>query len=253
MAIPAVLAALILSTPAQAEETTQQIIDAAIEHNATGFQTGTARLTITVETRAGEVRVRTLRVRSKRTSEGQRTLVKLLSPDEVKGQGFLFREVQGGEDLVYWYLPAFGVTRRVSGEGKRGQFMGTHLTYADMESGDVKDAVYKRKADEKVGKFDVYVIEAAPKKTADSEYSKVVMYIRKSDKMPLKVRFFAKNGKEDKVLFTEKLDTKGDRTYVKQMSVKPAAGGFTRITVDTIDFDREIPDVVFTPEALANE
>ena len=239
--------------PAAAEETAQSIIDAAIDKNATGFQTGIGQLTITTEDKGGDAKTRRLQVRSKRGDDGQRTLVKLLAPDEVKGQGFLFKEVKGGEDLVYWYLPAFGVTRRISGEGKKGRFMGTHLTYADLESRDVRDGTYLRLPDEKIGAFEVYVIAATPNKKSDSDYSKVVMYVRKEDKMPLKVKFFDRAGKEDKVIFTEKIDTQGDRTYVKQMTVRPAAGGFTRLTVDAIDFERVIPEVVFTPESLANE
>lgn len=236
-----------------AEETAQAIIDAAVDKNATGFQTGVGQLTITTEDKGGDKKTRRLQVRSKRTDEGQRTLVKLLAPDEVKGQGFLFKEVKAGEDLVYWYLPAFGVTRRIAGEGKKGRFMGTHLTYSDLESRDVRDAKYKKLADEKIGKNEVYVIEATPNKSAESDYSKVIMYVRKSDKMPLKVKFFDRAGKENKVMFTEKIDSQGDKTYVKQMSVRAAAGGFTRLTVDAIDFDKSIPDVVFTPESLANE
>jgi hypothetical protein len=242
-----------LCLPASAEETAKSIIDAAIDKNATGFQTGVGQLTLTTEDKGGDAKTRRLQVRSKKTEQGQRTMVKLLAPDEVKGQGFLFKEVKGGEDLVYWYLPAFGVTRRISGDGKKGRFMGTHLSYADLESRDVRDGTYLRKADETIGKFEVFVIEATPAKGSDSDYSKIVMYVRKTDKMPLKVKFFDRSGKEDKVMFTEKIDSQGERTYVKQMTVRSAAGGFTRLTVDAIDFDRTIPDVVFTPESLANE
>ena len=117
----------------------------------------------------------------------------------------------------------------------------------------MRDGTYLRLPDEKIGAFEVYVIAATPNKKSDSDYSKVVMYVRKEDKMPLKVKFFDRAGKEDKVIFTEKIDTQGDRTYVKQMTVRPVEGGFTRLTVDAIDFDKEIPDVLFTPEALANE
>ncbi len=251
--IAVVLVTMGVAGQLSAEETAKSIIDAAVDKNATGFQSGIGQLTLTTEDKGGDAKTRKLQVRSKRGDEGQRTMVKLLAPDEVKGQGFLFKEVKDGEDLVYWYLPAFGVTRRISGEGKKGRFMGTHLTYADLESRDVRDGTYLRRPDEKIGAFEVYVVEATPAKGSDSDYSKVVMYVRKTDKMPLKVKFFDRAGKEDKVIFTEKIDTQGDRTYVKQMTVRPAAGGFTRLTVDAIDFERSIPDVVFTPESLANE
>ena len=250
-----VVAASLVPGPAMAEETAQEIVEAAVDRNSTGFQVGVGEMTLFMENKAGDKKVRKLHVSSKQTSDGlQRILVRLLSPDEVKGQAFLFKEVRGAEDLVYWYLPAFGgPPRRISGDGKRGSFMGTHLSFSDVESRDVKDANYKRLPSQSIGEHEVHVIEAIPKKGDDSDYGKVVLYIRKTDKMPLKIRFYGKRGKEAKVLFTEKIDKRGDRTYVKQMTVRPVEGGFTRLTVDAIDFDKEIPDVLFTPEALANE
>ncbi len=255
LTLGALLALLFVTNPAHTQETAQQIVDAALDKNATGFQTGAVEMTVTTEDKGGAQKIRRLSAMSKRAPQGQRTRVKLLAPDEVKGQSFLFKEQKEAEDLVYWYLPAFAVTRRIQGEGKKGTFMGTHLTYADLESRDIKNSTYRKLKDESIGKHAVYVIEAKPKKPADSDYSRVLFYVRKSDKMPLKVKFFAKGNpkQESKIMFMEKIDKQGERTYVKQMSVRPSEGGYTRIIIDAIDFDRDIPDIVFTPEDLANQ
>lgn len=236
-----------------AAQTAQEIMTDAIERNSTGFQQGAVSLTLSSEDKAGVQKTRRLTARSKRGPEGLRTQVRLLAPDELKGQSFLFKEVKDGEDLVYWYLPSFGVTRRVQGEGKKGAFMGTDLTYADLESRDLKDATWRRLPDEAIGPHEVFVIEATPKPGADTDYGQIIAYIRKSDRATLKLRFFGVNKKEVKVLFVEKLDQQGPRSYVKQMTIRPTDGGYTRVVIDAIDFDQEIPDVVFTPEALANE
>ena len=249
----AIAALLLAASTAAAGDSADDIINDALDTNATSFQSGIAQMTLITEDKAGDRKTRRLATTTKDTGEGQRSLVRLLEPDEVKGQAFLFKENKAGEDMVYWYLPAFGVTRRIAGEGKKGSFMGTHMTYADFESRDIKDATYKRLKDEKIGTTEVFVIEATPKKTADSDYGKVVVYVRKSDRIPLKVRFFDKSGQPAKVLFVEKLDKQGERTIVKQMTIRPASGGFTRLIVDAIDLDKDIPDVLFTPEALANE
>src|SRR5690606_3657659 len=116
-----------------------------------------------------------------------------------------FVENKEADDDVWMYVPAFKVTRRVEGSQKRGAFLGTHFTYADLETRDIKDGAYKRLPDETIGKIPVFVIEAVPGDPKQSDYGKVVVYVRKDDYIPLRVRFFDKNGNLDKTLFMEKL------------------------------------------------
>jgi len=247
------LAIVGVGAPASAQESADAIVHAAIDNNSTGFQSGVGRMTVLTEDKGGDRKERVILFKGASGPAGRRTLVRLLAPDEVKGQAFLFREVKDAEDQVYWYLPAFGVTRRISGGQKKGSFMGTHFTFADLESRDIKEATYKKLPDDKIATAEVYVIEARPKHADDSDYGKVVLFIRKTDRMLLKARFFDKAGAELKTMFIEKLDKSGEHRYVKQMTLRPADGGLTRMTIDAVDFDAPLSDVEFTPEALSNE
>lgn len=248
-----VLAVALVAAPALAEDnkSADQIIDEALEHNALGFQSGSANVALIIEDKAGSRRVRKLDVQSKDIDDATRTRVELTAPKEVKGQSFLFAENKSGEDDVWMYVPAFKVTRRIEGSQKSGSFLGSHFTYADLESRDVKEGKYKRLEDDKIGSHEVYVIESTPKKGSDSDYSKVVTYVRKSDYMPLKMRFYDKSGDEAKTLFVEKLDkTDGGESYVKQMTLRPETGGFTTIKINELDSDAEIADSAFSKGQL---
>lgn len=247
-----VCGAVLLAAPeARGDDSAESIVKRALDQNSTGLQAGVGNMTVMTENKAGDKKKRVLSFKGKGGAAGRRTLIRLLEPEEVAGQAFLFVEVLGGEDQVHWYLPAFGVTRRIQGGQKRGAFMGTHFTYADLESRDIKDAAHTMLPAEKVGAQDAYVIESKPK--GDSEYSKVVLYIRKSDDMLLKARFFDASGAESKVLFIEKIDSQKGERYVSQMTLRPKAGGYTRLTVNSIELGADVPDVVFSPQALANE
>ncbi len=241
--------AFALASPVAAEElTADEIVDKALDFNSLGFQSGQAQVTLTVENQGGDKKTRKLDLKSKKVDERMRTLVTLTAPKDVRGQAFLFAE-QEAEDDVWMYLPAFKIVRRIEGGQKDGSFLGSHFTYADLESRDTKEAAYKKLDDEKVGKHAVYVIEATPKKGSESDYSKVLMYIRKSDFIPLKTRFF-KGEKVDKTIFVEKLDkTESGKTYVKQMTLRPAAGGYTRMSLDAFD-DTELADSIFAKDQL---
>ena len=241
---------LLAVNSAYAEElTAKAIIDKSLEQNAMGFKSGQAQMSLKIQDKNGNSRERKLDVKSKTVSELARTRVELLAPKEVQGQAFLFAEREG-EDDVWMYLPAFKVTRRIEGGQKNGAFLGSHFTYADLESRDMKDGEYKRLADEKIGKNDVYVVESTPKKGASSDYSRVVTYIRKSDFIPLKVKFYARKADPVKTLFVEKLaKTKAGQTYASRMTLRAADGGFTTMEIGALA-EREIADSEFSKDQL---
>ena len=240
-----------LCAPAWAQQpSADDIIDKALDRNSMGFQSGKAQLTLRIEDASGNKRERSLEVKSKRVDDLGRTLATLTAPKEVRGQAFLFVE-RTGEDDVWMFLPAFKVTRRIEGGQKNGAFLGSHFTYADLESRDLKEATYKRLDDEKIGKDAVYVVEATPKPSAKSDYTKVLTYVRQSDYIPLKVKFFGKGGKLEKTIFVEKLDKTSDgTTYAKQMTLRPKTGGFTTLLISALDTTVELPDSVFSKDQL---
>lgn len=236
----------------------QQIIDKATARNSLGgFRAGTAQLTLAVTSRNGSTKTKKLDVRSKKLDSKLHTRIRLTAPKGLKGQTFLFVEnsSSGGEDDVWLYLPVFSATRRIAGSQKRGAFLGSHMTYRDLESRDAKDGVLKRLADASIGKSKVYVIEAKPKAgSTATDYGKVEVYVRKRDFVPLKVKYFDKAGKEViKTMFAEKLGkTKKGETYIKRMSVRVAKGGATVLTIDSLDESADLPATLFSKDRLAN-
>jgi len=233
---------------ALAQESAQSIIDKAMDRNSMGFQSGLATLDLQIQDAKGVKLDRSLEVRSRKIGERAHTLVKLTAPREVFGQSFLFVENEK-EDDVWMYLPAFKVTRRVEGGQKNGSFLGSHFTYADFESRDIKDATHKRLEDEEIGKVPVFVVESVPKQK-NSDYSKVVVYVRQSDYVTLRVRFFDRSNQPVKTLFIRKLDkTENGQTYAKEMTLQASAGGHTTITIQSLA-EAEIPESLFSREQL---
>lgn len=252
IALIAAIAALGLAVPVLAAEmSAADIIDKALEKNSLGFAAGEAQMSLIIEDKAGNKRVRKLDVQSKKFGEATRTRVELTAPKELRGQSFLFAENTSGADDVWMYVPAFKVTRRIEGSDKDGAFLGSHFTFADLESRGLKDANYKRLEDDEIGEHDVYVIESTPKKGTESEYGKVKAFIRKSDYMPLKLKFYDSSDELLKTLFVEKLDTTESGTsYVKRMTLRPEGGGFTTIKIAELDSDSDIPESAFSKDQL---
>jgi outer membrane lipoprotein-sorting protein len=253
----AALLLVALAPPAVAQDSESEkldadaIVDKALERNRLGFDSGAAQVALVVKNRAGDKKTKKLDVKSKKIDDRGHTLVELTAPKSVAGQAFLFVEKKSGADDVWMYLPAFSVTRRIAGSQKEGSFLGSHFTYEDLESRDIKESAYERKEDDKIGKNEVYVVEAKPKEKSDSKYAKIELYIRKKDFIPLKIKYFDADGKLKRTLFTEKIDkTEGGDVYIKRSTLYPKKGGSTTIVVQALDADTEIPDSLFSKGQL---
>lgn len=251
-----VVVSLLFSVSVSAQDkslTAKEIMDKAIDQNqALGITQGSMDIKLVIEDRTGTRRTRLLGVKSAKVDETVRRLVKITSPKELAGQAFLFSENKSAEDDVWMYLPAFKVSRRVEGSQKKGAFLGSHFSFADLESRDLKAADYKRLDDEKIANDPVYVISVTPKDKASSEYGKIKVYVSQASNMLSKIRFYDKEGKEEiKTLFVEKI-TKGETgsAYISQMTLRSKKGGYSTIIISNADFDASFPTSLFTREQL---
>jgi hypothetical protein len=93
-----------------------------------------AELRMRLYDRQGRMRERTMQVLTLRGSgtRGDRTLVRFLSPSDLRGTGLLVWEHDNAEDERFLYLPALGRVRRIAGEERQESFVGSDLSYEDI-------------------------------------------------------------------------------------------------------------------------
>lgn len=233
--------------------TAQEILDSMLDTEALGFQSGEVTMTLLVADRSGQARERQLQVQGQRSDDRFQAVVRVLRPAEVAGQAYLFRENPGGQDDVFAYLPAIDeAPRRIAGSQRNASFMGTNFTYADLQRRDWEGASSRRLPDETIGRFPVYVIEITPTASANVDYSRAIAWVRQSDNIPLRVRYFDRDNNEARTLFTERTDTHNDRIYIRRMTLRAADGTATTMVIDSIDDTVRFDSATFTPAALAN-
>lgn len=94
--------------------------------------------------RQGRLRERTIGLQALKGAgnTGDRTLLRFLYPNDIKGTGFLVWEHPGGDDERFLYLPALGRVRRIAGEEKQESFVGSDLSYEDIGGRDVAEYAY---------------------------------------------------------------------------------------------------------------
>ena len=129
--------------------------------------------------------------------------------------------------------------------------MGSDFTYADMQRLDEKHATHTRVPDEELSGAAVYVIESTLKKGAPSSYSKVVSWVRKSDLIALRTRFYDRRGKLLKTLYTRRVKQLDGKPVVMEARMQnQQTGHATDLIVDDLQQKAELSDSLFTPNAL---
>jgi len=109
--------------------------------------------------------------RSKRLGPGlAESVVRFSAPPELAGAGFLQIQKKDGDDYRFRFLPDLKRSRRISGTLRSNAFMGTDLSFADLDRRDLREATVKLTGNETIEKWDCYVLDVVPKRQ-DSQYS----------------------------------------------------------------------------------
>ena len=245
--------ALVVSPYARAEDglSARQILDRSLDTEAIGFQSAEVGMTLLITDRGGQTRERRMIIRGRRDDDRFAALVRVTGPAEVAGQAYLFRENPGATDDVFVYLPAIDeAPRRIAGAQRNSSFMGTNFTYADLQRRDMRDAQATRQPNETVGRFETYVIDVTPTAGADVDYARARLWIRTTDDVPLRIRFFDRQGAELRTMFTEQTGTTGNRTYIRRLTLRDRDGSSTTMIIDHIDDSARMDAAEFTPDNL---
>ena len=154
----------------------------------------------------GKERVRRVTQITKTDADGnEKSLIRFLSPADVKGTGLLTIEHSDRDDDQWLYLPALKKIRRISASDKSDNFMGSDFAYEDLASEEMENYDYKLLKNETVDGVDCYVIEAVPnndKEKKESGYSKREIWIRKDNFVGIRTKYYDRKGELLKIFRT---------------------------------------------------
>ena len=186
------------------------------------------------------------------TSGNKRSMIVFQSPATVAGTRFLTIENKGKDNDQWIYLPSLGKVRRIAASEGGGSFMGTDFSYNDISSQDRETSADSHKIlrEEVVNGINCYVIESTPRDTS-YQYSKMVQFIDKTKKQLRKIELYDKKGAQVKLMeILEYKDIQGKNSAVVMKMSTLAAGTSTTIFTDRLEYDKTIPEGVFTVSFL---
>ncbi|MDR0448173.1 MAG: outer membrane lipoprotein-sorting protein [Treponema sp.] len=180
-----------------------------------------------------------------------RVLLEFRQPANIAGTRFLSMDTGKGTGNQWIFLPSLGKVRRIAASEGSGSFMGTDFSYDDIASVD-RDAdldTHTLLREENLNGKPCHVIESRPKNSS-YQYSKMVQWIDKSNKVSYKIELFDKRGTHIKTLeILELRDIQGKLSAVKTR-MTTVGGGNTTINVEILKYNDAVPEAVFTSSYL---
>lgn len=203
-------------------------------------------MTMTIVTSTGQERTFEYETFSK--GQGEKSLMKYLAPQRVKGQTILM--LNDASD-IWTYFPKTKRIRKLATHAKKQKVEGSDFSYEDMGASNTfleeYDAI-RLKDENKQGR-QCYKIELTRKPKSTAGYSRVVMWVDKIQYVPLVIDYYHD---DDPELWEKQLICKDIRlvdeiyTPFKCTMYNKLDNTQTSMEIIEIDYDVELSDDLFT-------
>jgi outer membrane lipoprotein-sorting protein len=173
-----------------------------------------------------------------------RRLARFTEPADQRGIAML--SLPGGN--IYLYLPAYKKVKRIASHVKNNRFAGTDFTYEDMEA---KSYAENYQASILKTESNHFVLQLIPN-DKDSDYSKLVMWVRKDNFVADKIEFYDRADRLGKRLVCSSIE-KIDGYWVtrEQEMTDLMRNHRTRMIMRDIHFDQGLSEGLFTERQLS--
>ncbi|MBL4846793.1 MAG: outer membrane lipoprotein-sorting protein [Planctomycetes bacterium] len=247
--IPLVL--LCLTTQATAQGLNgEQIVRKVEEVNTAKDEKSTVELVlITKDKRRQKRSMETLFLKGE--GEDDKSKLKFLTPENVRGLSLLTHEASGRSDDQWVYLPAFKKVKKIASSKRTNRFAQTDFTYEDLRTEDFSAFTYKKVQDKKVGDRAVFVVEATPKTLGTTGYSKRYIAVDKERWATLEIVYYDKKDRKQKTLTNMKFTQFGKywRPGLSKMQ-DHLRGSTTAMKFTARKLNKGMPTTLFTVKSL---
>jgi outer membrane lipoprotein-sorting protein len=200
----------------------------------------TASVKMILTDKSGKEKIREAEMKQK----GQhKKLYRYTKPEKQSGTATLSLP----DDIIWYFMPALNKAIKVTLLSKSQAFTGTDFSYEDMSGSSYSDRFTPSVLESPDP--NIYQLALMPK-SMKSSYSKIIVYIDKTNSYPIKMEYFD----QDKVYFKNavyKYKKKGNYWYAEEVfmtNIKKKHS--TKILLTEIEFDKGISDDVFTVDNL---
>ena len=208
-------------------------------------------MAMTLIDRKGKESQRKVKAYHLKKDDKSKILIQFLEPANISGTGLLtWEQTEGKEDDQWLYLPASRAVKRIAGGGKKNQFMGTDLSYEDLQFEDLDRHKYTLMGEETLSGQKCWKIEAVPTENEkkNTGYGKRIMYVDQGNYFQLKIDYYDNSGRHIKTaLFEDIRPEKGQMHRPYKVTMTRIRKKTSTIIITTkIDLETPTKDATFT-------
>lgn len=205
----------------------------------------------------GNSRVREFNYLQKDYPDSDKFTMFFSAPNDVRDVAFHIEnphEALSAEDSQWMYLPVSRQTRRISTTDKRGAFMGSDYSYADLDKIRANDYRQTLVGEENIAGRDCYVIEREPASAevlAKTGYNRLKVWIDKKNLLVMRQDFFDVKGVMFKQMRTLKVETVDRIDSITLSETEDfIAGTRSQLRFNQLQYNVELDDRLFTQTAI---
>ncbi len=175
------------------------------------------------------------------------------TPASVKNTRFLQVENSDRGDDKWIYLPALKRVRRIASSEGSKSFMGSDLSYDDMETRDLERDTFELIKEETIDSWDCYVVKGQAVDSDDSQYAYRLTWFDNDTFVPVKIEMYDKKNELLKVVTVKSLqNVNGFWTPMDTVIKNVQSGHSTNMKVLKVEFDKPVNPRMFTTQFLSN-
>ncbi len=211
--------------------------------------------TLRIYDHRGNVRERELAVASRNFDNVHKTLMRFLSPPDVRGTAMLIYDYDDKGDDMWIYMPSLRRTRRIVSSEKGSSFMGSEFSNADMSTPNLEDFNYKLLGEETINGKNCWIVESTaktPEIAEENGFNKQIAYIEKGTYLTHKVKYYDFHDELHKIMTISDYRKQPDGNYFAfKMEMKNVQNDRKSVyVVDQFQLGSELQERDFSTTAL---
>lgn len=181
-----------------------------------------------------------------------RSLIRFTAPADISETGLLTLDHADGANDQWIYLPALDRSRRIPAARQGGRFVGSDLFYEDLRDRKVSQDTHRLLGEEELFGVTTRVLESIPVDPSNSVYSRRVSWIHPEMMLPLRIDFHVSGRDEPSKRMTVQAiqELQGYWTVMESTVEDLETGHTTRIVMERVLYDRDLPEALFTSSVL---
>jgi len=179
-----------------------------------------------------------------------KSVIRFMAPAEVKGVALLIVNHQDRASDQWMWTPAIERDRRIALQDRSTRFFGTDFSFEDLEERDLDQFDYTMLADESVDGAVCWKVQATPKESKSSQYTKSVVWIRKDNYAFARIESYVKDQVVRRLNYSDIRSIQGIWTARELTMTDLRRNSYTRLTLDKIEYNVPFKDEDFTLQAI---